>query len=169
MTDPERVFADRLGGLVRQGLDLRFGVGLPGAAAAPPEVLAVLLEVRGRLDRLESLLLESLRLRDGARQARTAAEAEAGEAWDQQAAAGSPALLSKAGDYTGPRERYAQYNIATLDQQRQSQRAARVAAAAEGAYEQLRVLHRGLDGLRQDLVTALRAVQFESSIERTTT
>lgn len=151
--------------LVVEAVKLRFDVGLSGAAPTPAQLLDSLYDIRGRLDRVEEILTQALRLRARVRAAATSAEALAEEAWDRAAQRGRQQPIAR-DDYSSGRERTAEANLATLDQRRAARTAAELAAYVDAQVDTLRTLHRGLDGVRHDLLAVIRALAFESHLER---
>jgi hypothetical protein len=149
-------------------LSLRFAGSLPPAAAAPSEVLENLVEARTRLDRTEELLYRVLRMQSHLAAERVKAEAAAEEAWDASVVRQRQGSVRRSDEFVAPKEKYAEANLATID----LRRVVRLAAEQETQVSDLLVVvnkaHRGLDGLRQDLTTMLRAVQFENTMSRTT-
>lgn len=144
---------------------LRFGVVLPGSDAMPSEVLSTLQIVRGNLDRIETILGEVASLKAATARQRGVAAATYDEVWAQN--------LSKQrnrpdmrGEFVGPRERYAQADLASFDARRTLNSAEHLYSVTDEAYDFIRLAHRGLDGVRQDLHQVLRAVSFESRMDR---
>lgn len=154
-----------LGEYVSEASELRFAAGSLALGSNVEEMMASLIAARQRLDRVEELLVRVLRVRDRARRGSVAAEAEANDQWDQALHQLNSRPRGLRGEYEGPRERYADANLAVLDFKRQARDAASLVSLAEEGYEALRIMHRGLDGLRQDLVTILRAQQFVNHLE----
>ena len=134
---------------------------LPGVHAAPSELVEYLLDVRRRQDRVEELLGRSMRHKVATQRTLDEAKTAAEEEWDRVAVANK-----NANDYTSAKERAAEANLATLDLRRQVRKAEDALAVANELVEQLRLAHRGLDSTRQDIHTILRALSFESSLER---
>jgi hypothetical protein len=156
-----------------EALRLRFAevagspaVELPPVESGASEVMQRLLAVRQRLDRVEELLARATRARGRSSRAAQVAKAQADDAWDVSSQRGRAAPVRRGGEFEGPRERYADNNLATLDQRRATREAERLADSASECLDVVRLCHRGLDGIRQDLLTMLRAFQFESHLER---
>lgn len=156
----------RLDALKHEVKDLRGRAEMPPATAPPQEVLDTLLVVRGCLDRIEGILSELVQLRSYFQRNLQAEKDAADEAWDTSNAQARRAAAGRAPDYLGAKERYADANLETLEHRRQVRRAEDLFSLADNAVEVVRISHRGLDGTRQDLVTWLRTLQFESSLER---
>lgn len=157
----------RLGEFIEEAFALRFQLGEWPANAAPAEVLARLLDIRSRLDRVDELLFRAVRIKSEVGRVHTRAHVAAEAAWDQASVATrrAPAVRGS-GEFTGPRERYAEANLATLGQRRSSRQAEEVKSFADEAVEVLRIAQRGLDGARQETLQMLRSLQFESNLER---
>lgn len=155
-----------LSGYAGEALDLRFAGGLPGPQSAPKQILDALLDVRRRLDRVEALLGRAVRIRARCARASAAAKAAADDAWDRAAQRGRSAPVARGDEFSSARERHADANLAVLDERRAAREAAGLADHADEAVEVLRLAHRGLADLRQDVMAILRALQFESHLDR---
>ncbi len=155
-----------LGGYVREALALRLAPDLPGVAATSVEVLAGLQHVRRCLDRVEELLGMTLRVRARAQRAAVVAQATADDAWDNAIGRVRSAPVKAGGEFTSARERHAEANLVILDLRHAARHAVELAHHCDEAVEIIRLAHRGLDGVRQDHLAILRALAFESHLER---
>lgn len=151
--------------MVREAISLRFDTKLPVYPAAAPLVLEALLEVRSRLDRVEELLGQVVRMRSRVAERANLATATVGDAWDSEATRMRQAPVSM-GEYSSAKERAAEANLAVLDLRREQRSAAELLAACESARDVIRLSHSGLEGLRHDLRTWLHALSFESHLDR---
>jgi hypothetical protein len=152
---------------VNEARDLRTGIPtMPGTQAAPHEVHEYLLDVRRRLDRVEHLLATASRVRAHARRfaARDAQAAE--DDWDDAVLKVRSAPVRRGDEFSSARERAAEANLASMTARRTARDSAENAALADECVEVLRLIHRGLDGVRHDTLTLLRLLQFESHLER---
>lgn len=136
--------------------------------SSPKIILDSLLACRARLDRLEELLAIATRARGRAWRAHQEAARLAQEAWDATSAA-SRTGPSRRSEYTGAKEHYADNNLATIDEKRTAYRAERLADYADECYRVIKILYHGLDNYRADHLVIIRALSFESHLERTTT
>lgn len=151
---------------VREALDARFSVKLPPAGSSPQQLYETLVLARASLDRVEEILQQFVLVRARTQRAYDIARAAVEDAWDEAAVKGlSPQGRAQA-DFIGPRERYANYNLATLDLRRTERQAKQEYDVVSEAYEVVRVAHRGLDGLRQDLHVLVRSQQVERALDR---
>jgi len=139
---------------------------LPGPGHAPADVLEHLHEIRSRLDRVEELLSNTLRLRAAAQRNAVIASGEVDDAWDLAIRRLRAAPVQSGGEFTSARERHAEANLAVLDARHAARRAVQTAHRCEEAAEVIRLAHRGLDGARADILTVLRTLAFESHLER---
>jgi hypothetical protein len=163
-----------LAGWTAEAVELRFGaagdplgaVGLPPTESGPQQVLESLLRVRSRLDRVEALAVRATRARGRLQRASQAAKAQAGEAWDREIARVRSSPVRRGDEFTGPRERYAEANLATLVEQRTERQSSLLLVSADTAVDAIRQCQRGLDSLRQDHIAVMRSYQFESHLER---
>lgn len=138
----------------------------PPMSDGPVAVLTALVDARARLDRVEELLSEVLRLRNSARRLARAAKDEVDDAWAAKVA--GPGGRRSRGDFgdPAPRERYAEADLAVLEQRRRERQYAEQLAQAEEATEFVQLAHRGLSEVRRDLHVMLRAMEVERSLER---
>lgn len=157
---------DRLDAYLREALELRFAGEHPNPGAGPAAVLASLLDVRVRLDRVEELLVQTLRIRARARSAADHAEAVAADAWDRSVDGARSAPVVRGDEYSSAKERYAAANLAVLDLRIAGRSAQDLAGACESAVDVLRLTHRGLEGVRHDYLAIIRSQQFESTLDR---
>ncbi len=147
--------------LLRSGLP-----DMPGVQAAPHEVHEYLLDVRRRLDRIEQLVAVAVRIRATARRFAQRKNDSAESAWDEAIVRIRNAPVRRGDEFSSARERAAEANLATIALRRTARDGAEALSHAEEAHEHLKLLHRGLDGVRHDTLTVLRSVQFESHLER---
>lgn len=142
---------------------------LPPIEHGPVAVLSMLQLVRVRLDEVETVLSQVSSFRTGARALLREAEASVDDKWAEsvgQAPASAPNRASFSGFETAPRERYAKADVAVLGERRAARKRGRVLDAASDALDQIRLAHRGLDGIRMDLHLLLRAQGIEGRYER---
>lgn len=139
-------------------------ITLAGAHAAGDELLECLLDVRTRLDRLEELLGNALRLRGEVHRRHTAVRVQVDDAWDEAAVRQRASTVRD--EYSSAKERTAATNLEVLDLRRAERAADADARACDEAVEQIRLRYRGLSELRQDIHTIVKARQFESTLDR---
>lgn len=147
-------------------LDLRFTHTIPAAGAAQEDIMRSLIDARQRLDRVEELLVRTLRIRARAHRSATAARASADDEWSRAVRNVATSSVRQGPEFQGPRERYAEADLATLEQRRHARQAEALAGQCDETYDAIRTMYRGLDGLRQDHVTMLRSQQFATHLEQ---
>lgn len=152
--------------MVDEALEHRITAILPPVGASSAMVQESLHAVRQRLDRVEELLGKALTLRARAHSRATNAQHVLDDAWDLAAQRRRTAPVAFGAEYTSARERNAEANLATLDQRAAQRIHADAAQRCDNAVEFLRLTYRGLEGIRQDHHMILRALQFESSLDR---
>ncbi len=135
---------------------------MPEPGAPPQEFYEALLQVRGHLDSMEPLLDAATGLRGSTARMTKDLHDAAEDAWDRQAAAGRRHIK----EFEGARERYADFNLATLEQRMAERQMARLADLAKETEERLRLIYRGLNDARQDCLKVIGYLQWESSLER---
>jgi hypothetical protein len=154
--------------LIEEALRLRQSLPLPTIDQGPVEVLERLADVRTRLDRLEELLSIAVRIRGRLRASLKEANASVEDRWAEFVSAPSrrPRAGSDGWSGSAPRERYAEADLATLDQKRLQRRVEKASDHSNDAVDIIRQAHRGLDSTRLDLHLVLRAMSVESVLER---
>lgn len=153
-------------GIIEEALELRFGVKLPVHPAAPAAVLEVLLEVRARLDRVDELLAKSLRMAGAIQDSQALATAQHDEAWDREVTASRNAPVRQGDEYSSARERHAAANLAVLELRRKQRATEDVVRICERTVSLVRLVNRGLEGVRQDLRVWLDGLRYESHLDR---
>lgn len=156
---------------VEEALKLRFGAAVPAFDADPAVVLAALQDARRRLDRVEELLAASLRIKAAAERDRSLAQARLDDEWDtkiNEARDGrrGVAVIRERDEFSSAKERVAEANLATLELRRTAREATDIHTQCAAQVDVLRLVHRGLDGIRHDLLTTLRTLAFESTLDR---
>jgi hypothetical protein len=163
LSEPDRadVIRDLGNGWLAEIAELR-KVDVPGLDDGPVRFGEVLLEARGNLDRVEEILSQASAMASAARiHARETAE-KADDDLDKAIAA----RMKRARDFEGARERLADASLTVLGPRREARSAQKVADMAASVEARIRLAHRGLDGLRQDLAAVLRHVSWENSMDR---
>lgn len=158
---------------VEEALDIRFGeykdpegkIELPPPESGIQDVLLVLLRVRKRLDRLEGLQARATRAKGRTYRASMLAKDQAQDSWDQKIVDLKSSGVRRGNEYEGPRERYAEASLYTISDQRNARKLERLAQVANEACDVIKSCQRGMDGIRQDLLTIQRSYQFQSSLE----
>jgi hypothetical protein len=129
---------------------------------APPETVSeVLVAVRGRLDRLETLLGLAWMVRGNARRRAAEQQEDYDDRWDELAVRGK----RNQPEFSAAKERTADYNLALVELRIQVRQAQKLASETDDVARRIELAYRGLDGLRQELLARLRAVTFLSSLE----
>lgn len=150
---------------VTEAIGLRAGADLAGTLD-PADLAAALRDVRGRQDRVEELLRTTLRLRARAQRGAQLAQHALDDAFDQAIHTNRAASVTPGGEYSSARERTAEANLATIDLRGTARGTHTLAHRCDETVDVLRLTHRGLDGVRQDIHALLRAAAFESHLER---
>lgn len=153
-------------GYVREALDLRFAGELPKPGLDGALLTGLLLDVRQRLDRVEELLARALRIRGHARRQADHVSAVAEDALDGAIVRARTAPAIRGDEYSSAKERLAHANLQVLDERRAARAAAELAHHCDEAVDLLRLTQRGLESTRHDHLALLRALQFESTMDR---
>jgi hypothetical protein len=164
----EELLRQTLGQLLGELADIRARVisVFPAADASPDKVREALMTIRGLQDRVEELVSRTLSVHAGLARITAEAKDTYEQAWAEEARKGNRASVRQGADMQGPRERYAEYDLATLQQRRAMRQNEALLGLAAEALEQARLRHRGIDNTRQDLIAVLRALAFETALER---
>lgn len=163
MTSPEQFVVEKY---IEEAQQLRAVDTMPGTQAPPHQIHDYLLDVRRRLDRVEHILALATRARAVAKRTASQAAAAAEEAWDDAILKIRNNPVRRGDEYSSARERAAEANLACLSERRTAKAAADSLTYADELVDIVRLIHRGLDGVRQDTLALLRLVQFESHLER---
>ncbi len=150
--------------LVSRARDVRQGVreGLYGPDQGPEALHAHLVAHRRALDLLEAYLAELGNIRAGLELRVAAAQAAIEDAETDAVVEGSPWSQ----EFMSAQERNARLRGESLEQRVQQRREERRLAEVRMAHEYVRVLHRGLEGSRNDLVQRIKLVTLTSALER---
>lgn len=155
---------DTLSRHVDESVRLRMGAQLPRPDASTGELLDALHDVRSRLDRVEELLATVLVLRGMATRTATALRIQVDDSWD--AVAVRLRTSAARDEYSSAKERAAAVNVEIIDLRRLERKADGDARLCDEAVESIRLRLRGLQDVRQDILSVVKIRQFESSLER---
>lgn len=160
---------DLLKSWLTEALELRGQLGLAAYddLETPYQITEQLTQVRGILDRIETLLVYAIRAKAKAARANRVAKENVQDAWDRHVTDQSPTkrrVLTQ--EFVTGKEKFAEANLATLELQRIERKTLELLSLAEETLDVIRVIHRGLNDIRQDLLSQVRAIQIESQLER---
>ncbi len=156
----------KLTDLVKEALELRFQSSLPSATATPQAVVDSLLDCRIRADRLEGIYIQVVQIRARAARMAAAAKAEADDAWATSIMDMKSRASRNRDQFEGPRERYAEADLASMDFKRKARKAEEVLGLADESSDVIRTAYRGLNEVIQDHRTWLRSLQFQTTLEK---
>jgi hypothetical protein len=140
-------------------------IALPPLGSGPEEYRAALIEARGKLDRVEEILGQTLRMRGGMQRRAVQCEQAAEDRWNQLAdEARRTGHTSR--DYEGAKERYASFTVRCMDEIRMARQWRLAADLAADLVERARTTHFGLKDVRGELIEHLRAFVLESNLDR---
>src|SRR5687768_16899500 len=127
-------------GFMEEAYRLRFGKTVsPNPGEGVTELLSKLLDVRRSMDRVEELLFKSLRIRAKIDRINTSVQADVEDKWDQAVKDTRSNSVIRGSDMVGPRERYADANLATLVVRREARRVAALMSTANEAVEVIKL------------------------------
>lgn len=136
----------------------------PPADAGPHPVHEALVGARSRLDQLEVLLGRAMDLKHASVMEAVRLEQAAEDAWD--VLADNARRQGLRDQYEGAQERYATWRLRTREERAAARYARQVADVCSVCEAKVRLLYRGLDNARQDLHVRLRALAFETVLDR---
>lgn len=164
MTEPsEALHAVRLQlvGHARESAELR-AFHSPGLVATPSDISEALIDLRGRLDRMEEIFTRATLVRIGLTAAQKAAEETAQDAWDAQAVRDANRQVR---EYEGAEERYARWRLATLMEIRAARQARVLADQARQVEGDVKTRFYGLRDIRVELLDRQKRFVLESNLE----
>lgn len=162
-SQPEQEIRDQVAAWLRELAELR-QYERPLHEAAPAEVHSALIQVRGRLDRMESIAGSLASARSAAQSRARVLQDVAGDAWD--ALADQESRSGARREWEGKEERYGRWRVATFDQIRAARQAVLLADLLADADARAARMLRGLQQVREELLATLRYLPWESALER---
>jgi len=147
--------------LLTEAVEMRVFIP-PDSVAGADGLQEGLQHARSRLDRLESLLIMAMTLRDALNVQARKAEQAADDAWDDEANRNR----HRAGEYEGAQERYAVWRLKTRRLRNVARTLREAADWAASAERRIERMYRGLDSSRLDLHKRLGALAYETHLER---
>lgn len=153
---------------LEEGAQLRAWCGraVPQAGAPPARYREMLLYVRGCLDRLEELASHAISVQATCWRAMKDLQDAYDEAWAREAAAGKRHGTAPGPEFQLARERCADYDLLTLKPKREYIKARNLESRATEVLKILQLQRQGADAVRRDLSDVMRALAFESSLDR---
>lgn len=151
---------------VEEVLRLRLEASIPHSSAIPQAVLDSLLDVRAKSDRVEAISIQVMRMRHRAARKVASLKASVDDAWSQAIVDVKKAGARSGDQYEGPRERYAQADLAVLTLKRESRKAEELLSILDEASDVIKTALRGLNEVIQDHRIWLRTIQVQSYIEK---
>lgn len=151
--------------LVAEAEELRSGAALPYVQSTPIEQVESLHDIRQRIDRVEELYIRALKLKAAVAVMNNQLSDAHDERWDAIVAKQKSAAVQK-GDYVGPREKYAEANVQTIESKRAARFVSEVFDHCVTMVEVIRTIKFGLEGVRGDVLAMIRVWQIETSLER---
>jgi hypothetical protein len=152
--------------IVEEVLKLRLQATLPDSNVIPQAVLDSLLDVRSKADRVEELNIKVMRLRAYTARKVAALKAAADDEWAQALVSRKRAGARSGDQFEGPRERYAEADLVTLELRRSLRKAEELLSIIDEASDVIKVAFRGLTEIIQDHRTWLRTIQTQSYYDK---
>ncbi len=156
---------EKISSLMDEVLELRTQILVsPSSETTPVQLIDGLKDVRRRLDRTEDILVSLLRYKAIAHTLKSGLAADQEDAWDAAVTSSSKSRQINS-DFSSAKERYADANLATLESLRKLRKAERFYDSCDSAVEQCRIMYRGLERVRQDIMTVMKSQQFIQNLE----
>ena len=156
-------------GWAKESLELRHGsAGDPvGSLKGAPqetqsEVLALLLRVRNRADRVDELLSKATLARGRARRAKE----EAAFVAERALMSATQQRSARRVEFSSAKEREADAKLDAFEERKIAHQGERLVSVTNDVHEVITQIHWQLDALRKDLRATLHALQFEAGLER---
>lgn len=156
---------------ISEAAQLRYEAPKPGDEADQSVLLKALQDYRSRLDRIEYLMVRALLRKREAFNNLKSLQEEQSDKWDESLVnrtSKRTANLVSAQEFVAPREKYAEANIATIEERQATRKAEEIYQWTETASDVLQKMYRGMDSARQDLLARIKAVPVVNSMEYTT-
>jgi hypothetical protein len=157
--------AARMESLMTEALTLRSSVHLPKVTDQADEVLVRLQQARQAQDRVEEIMLIIGRSKAMAQRQKTSFENVADDAWANALRNLRALPTFRNTEYVGPRERYAEADLSTMEHKANFRRAEEELSYVVEAYDFVRTIYFGLNGVRDDIKDILRKSTFQSRLE----
>jgi hypothetical protein len=162
----EKTETTSLSAVIDEVLTLRAQVSMPSESAIPQTVLDSLIAARAKADRIEALSIDVLRLRYHGLRVMASAKASADDAWAEGISELNKQGVRNHDQYEGPRERYAEVDLATMEFRRTLRKAEKFLSLVDEASDVIKIALRGVNETIQDHRTWLRTIQVQSYIEK---
>jgi hypothetical protein len=147
----------QLDSLMQEAIELRSLAKMPHRTDQADEILDRLYECRQALDRLEEIMRTVNRLKYLAQRQKATFEAVADDAWATSLSK-IRQIPSFKGDYVGPREKYAEADLSTMEQRRRHRQAEELLSHVSEVNEFVRTCYFGLNGVRDDIKSLIRTL-----------
>lgn len=123
--------------------------------------------IRGLQDGVEEILAVAIIAKGASERWAASMKAEYEDRWAEKSAEDSRVAVRRGPEMEGPRERYARVDLAVFNELRNWRQAEQDALVAQEAEREIQVRYRAVNTTREDIHQILRAIAFESTLERT--
>jgi hypothetical protein len=152
--------------IVDEVLELRHRSSIPSSDVIPQAVLDSLLSSRSNADRVEELSIKVMRIKYKVTRTVTSLRASVEDSWNQKVVDLRHAGARSGDMYVGPKERYAEADLAVLLKRRELRKAEEVLSVIEETSDIIRVAFRGINEVIQDHRTWLKTLHTQSFIDK---
>ena len=151
--------------IFEEALKYRFEGKLLSSYSDPQEVMESLMDYRRRADRVEEIFYKFVHLRAQAQRDKMTATLKYDQAWAEAMEQAKKNPVRQGDSFVGPRERYADADLASLVERRELYKAEQQYSVLEEMHDILRNALRGLNDVCQDHRSWLRTLQFQSNLD----
>lgn len=152
----------KLASMVTEAASHRWDVKIDDIGDSPSELYEGIVKLRGHQDRIEQIVVDLMRLRGRVSQAVSDRKALVDDGWDNEVVGATTFKISD----PAPRERYAHYNLKVMSKTVELRKAQKALGDVETALEIVRMYHRGIDSTRREFEARIRALTYETRLER---
>ena len=170
-TTSEKTIEALMSEYLTEAVSLRYSLPTIPENADQSVLLSVLQQYRANLDRLEELMVRAF-IKKGIYYRRLKELQDAAQdKWDESLSKATEkkglSLVSQQ-EFIAPKEKYANANLATLEQRHAVRKAENAYSWTESTSDVLLKMYRGMDSARQDLLARIKAIPMVNSMEYTT-
>lgn len=155
----------RMEDFMAEVVELRSSVELPKITDHADEIVERLQHTRQALDRIEEIWRTVGRSKALAQRQMTSLENVANDAWANALRNLRALPTFRNTEYVGPRERYAEADLSTMDARQNFRRAQEQLSHIEEAYDFVKTVYFGMKDVREDIKDILRAQSVQTKME----
>jgi hypothetical protein len=155
----------RMEAFMAEVVELRSSVELPRITDQADEIVTRLQHTRQAIDRIEEIWRTVGRTKAMAQRQMSSLENVANDAWANALRNLRALPTFRNTEYVGPRERYAEADLSTMDARMEFRRAQEQLSHIEEAYDFVKTVYFGMKDVREDIKDILRAQTVQTRME----